>query len=256
MSFQDRQTSHVVVHDDGAVTVIPKYNGTLPTSGGTTLTDSASLRSALSDETGTGVAVFNDTPTLINPKMQDALAAFTYNFQGSILAANRTITWPALTGNDVPVLEAHTQTLTSKTLTSPSISGPTITGTVIYQGTRFSIRSIPGEVQTSSTSTTTVASYSMSDDTHCQFDAIVTFARRTAVTKAGTYKLSVGYRRTGGAGPTIVGALVTQADQETTASDTVTIDVSSNDVRVRVTAADSDGRNWSCELRVQETTDA
>ena len=33
------------------------------TGGGTTLTDSASLRSALSDETGTGVAVFDTSPT-------------------------------------------------------------------------------------------------------------------------------------------------------------------------------------------------
>jgi hypothetical protein len=35
--------------------------------GGTTLTDSASLRTALSDETGTGAAVFANTPTLVNP---------------------------------------------------------------------------------------------------------------------------------------------------------------------------------------------
>jgi hypothetical protein len=161
---------------------------------------------------------------------------------------------------------SDSQTLTNKTLTSPTIntptvtspaiSSPTITGTPIYSGTRCSIKSVVGEVQTSSVSATTVASYTMSDETHCQFDAIVTFARRTNVTKAGTYKLSVAYRRTSAGAPTIVGALVSQPEQETTAGDTVTIDVSTNDVRVRVTAADTDGRNWTCELRVQETTNA
>ncbi len=143
----------------------------------------------------------------------------------------------------------------SKILCSQTVELSQATTPAIFQGTRFRITSVIGEVQTSSTAATTVTSYAMSDDTHCQFDAIVTFASRTAVTKAGTYKLSVGYRRTAAGAPTIVGALVTQTEQETTAGDTVTIDVSSNDVRVRVTAADTDGRNWSCELRVQETLD-
>lgn len=255
--LDDPTTNGFVIHfPSGNKCVVPDFNGTLPTSGGASFSDSAGLRALLSDETGTGAAVFNDTPILATPKIIDSSGGQTYNFAVSNLAADRTITLPLLTGNDVFVFEAHTQTLTNKTLTSPSISGPTISGTVIYQGTRFSIRSIPGEVQTSSTTTATVASYTMPDERHCQFDAIVTFARRTSVTKAGTYKLSVAYRRAAGGAPTIVGALVTQPDQETTASDTVTIDVSSNDVRVRVTAADTDGRNWSCELRVQETTNA
>lgn len=45
-------------------------NGTGWTSaGGTVLTDSASLRSALSDETGTGAAVFGTSPTLVTPTL-------------------------------------------------------------------------------------------------------------------------------------------------------------------------------------------
>lgn len=43
-------------------------------SAGTTLTDSASLRSALSDETGTGSAVFANTPTLVTPVLGAATA--------------------------------------------------------------------------------------------------------------------------------------------------------------------------------------
>jgi hypothetical protein len=220
---------------------------------GRTTTDTLTNKTLTSPTINTPIV---NTPSWTTPKLSDSSGGQFYNFAVSNLAADRTVTWPLLTGNDTLVFEAHTQTLTNKTLTSPTISGPTVSGTVVYQGTRFSIRSIPGEVQTSSTSATTVASYTMTDETHCQFDAIVTFARRTNVTKAGTYKLSVAYRRTSAGAPTIVGALVTQTDQETTAGDTVTIDVSSNDVRVRVTAADTDGRNWSCELRVQETTNA
>jgi hypothetical protein len=147
-----------------------------------------------------------------------------------------------------------TQTLSAKTLSSPTIQ-QTGAHAVLFQGTRFAMKSVVGEIQTSSVSAATVVSYTMSDETHCEFDAIVTFARRTSVTKAGTYKLSVAYRRTSGGAPVIVGSLVAPTAQETEAN-TVTIDVSGNDVRVRFTAADTDGRNVSCELRVQETTAA
>ena len=109
------------------------------------------------------------------------------------------------------------------------------------------------DAATSSTSPTTLASYEMADETLVAFDVIVTCARKTNVTKGGRYKRSVVYRRTGGGAPTIVGALESGTDQETTAGDDVTIDVSGNDVRVRVTAADSDPRNWFAEFRVQET---
>lgn len=135
-------------------------------------------------------------------------------------------------------------------------TSPTFKGTITYEGTNLTISSVVGEVQTSSTSPATVAEFDMADETHCQFDAVITFARRTNVTKAGSYKLSVAYLRTSAGAPSIVGALVSQTEQETTAGDTATIDVSGNTVRVRVTAADSDPRNWSCELRVQETTAA
>lgn len=159
------------------------------------------------------------------------------------------------TGDLLPIIDVSAGNSKSSTV-AKLFESPTISGTPIYQGTRLAIKSVVGEVQTSSTSATTVASYDMTDETHAQFDAIVTFARRTNVTKAGTYKVSVAYRRTGGAAPTIVGSLVALTDQETTAGDGATIDVSGNTVRVRVTSADTDPRNWSCELRVQETTAA
>jgi hypothetical protein len=141
-----------------------------------------------------------------------------------------------------------TQTLTNKTLTSPILGG-----TPQYTSARGSVRSVVGEVQTSSTSQTTVASYAMTDETLCAFDVIVTCARRTNVTKGGRWKRSVVYRRTSAAAPAIVGTLETGTDQETTAGDDVTVDVSGSSIVVLVTAADADARNWLCELRVQET---
>jgi hypothetical protein len=165
-------------------------------------------------------------------------------FTGTPSGAN-TWTWAAVT--DQVVGRATSDNLTNKTLTSPVVAG-----TPIYQGTHASIKNVVGEVTTSSTSATTVASYAMTDETHAQFDAIITYGRKTATTKAATYKRSVAYRRTSGGAPTIVGSLVAGTDQETTSADDVTIDVSSNTVRVRVTAADSDDRYWMCDLRIQE----
>lgn len=78
MGFQDRQTSQVVVHSDGTVTTIPVYAGTLPTSGGTALTDSASLRTALSDEIGTGRLFFG-----LAPHMHPNCTAWYRNFRAS-----------------------------------------------------------------------------------------------------------------------------------------------------------------------------
>jgi hypothetical protein len=60
--------------------------------------------------------------TLTLPKINDTSANNTYIFGVSELAADRTITLPLLTGNDVFVFEAHTQTLANKTLTTPTIA--------------------------------------------------------------------------------------------------------------------------------------
>lgn len=135
-------------------------------------------------------------------------------------------------------LGAVTQTLSNKTLMSPAFAG-----TSTYATTHSEESTVYGDIQTSSTSPATVVSYTMADETLVVFDVLVGVSRRTNVTKGGRYKRSFVYRRTGGGAPTIVGAVESSTDQETTAGDDVTIDVSSNDVRVRFTAADSDGRN-------------
>jgi len=65
--------------------------------------------------------------TLTTPQLNDSATDHQYIFAVGNLVADRTVTFPVLTGNDTFVFEAHTQTLTNKTLTSPvldtSISG-------------------------------------------------------------------------------------------------------------------------------------
>jgi hypothetical protein len=71
--------------------------------------DSATLRGRLLDETGTGLAVFDTSPTLVTPVLGVATAT-------------------SINGNTIPVaadtvvLLAATQTLTNKTLTAPTIN--------------------------------------------------------------------------------------------------------------------------------------
>ncbi len=51
---------------------------------------------------------------------------FKYIINGGAIVADRTVTLPLLTGNDVLVTEAMTQTLTNKTLTSPTLTTPAL----------------------------------------------------------------------------------------------------------------------------------
>jgi len=132
---------------------------------------------------------------------------------------------------------------------------PIINGTVIYQGNRMRILSIPGEVQTTDNTVTTVVSFTMLDETLCAFDVVVTAALQTTVTDGGRWKRSVVYRRTGAGVPLIVGAIELGTDQEVSAGLDVTIDDDGVDtIRVRVTGLPATSNmNWTAELRVQET---
>jgi len=102
-------------------------------------------------------------------------------------------------------------------LTNKTLSSPIITGSVIFQGTRMRILSIPGEVQTTNDTITTVVSFTMLDETICAFDVIVTAALQTNITDGGRWKRSVVYRRTGAGIPLIVGTLESGTDQEISA---------------------------------------
>lgn len=63
---------------------------------------------------------------LTTPQINDTSADHQYIVAVSELAADRTITLPLLTGDDVITFNAHTQTLTNKTLTTPTITRPII----------------------------------------------------------------------------------------------------------------------------------
>lgn len=125
-----------------------------------------------------------------------------------------------------------------------------------HQQGRGKIIPLTGGIGTSSTTPTDITelSYDMPDECVCTFDFEITMCRDTAATKGGTYKGNVTYRRTGGGDPQLVGAAVYATEQETTAGDTVTFAVSSNAIRPQVTAADTDGRYWFGEMRVQQVT--
>jgi hypothetical protein len=66
-----------------------------------------------------------------------------YNFLTGNLAADRNITYPVLTGNDVPVFEAHSQTLTNKTIAAGSntISGIVDANISAHTSTKITITS-------------------------------------------------------------------------------------------------------------------
>lgn len=72
-------------------------------SSGTTLTDSASLASALSDETGTGLAVFNSSPTIVTPTIASFTNA-THNHSNA--AGGGTLAEAALALTDVTTANA------------------------------------------------------------------------------------------------------------------------------------------------------
>lgn len=68
---------------------------------------------------------FTAETTFTDLEINDTTGDHQYVFAVNELAADRNIELPLLTGNDVFVFEAHSQTLTNKTLTAPDINGGT-----------------------------------------------------------------------------------------------------------------------------------
>ena len=78
---------------------------------------SANLASAVTDETGSGLLVFNTSPSLISPSVRPSIISFGTILATAATSTDKTATFPNATG-DV-VLDTATQTLTNKTLTAP-----------------------------------------------------------------------------------------------------------------------------------------
>jgi hypothetical protein len=85
---------------------------------------SANLASALTNETGSGLAVFGTSPTLITPCLLGSSTGCTTFGSANAGASNFTLTFPAVT--DTVTTIGATQTLTNKTLTSPTLTTPAL----------------------------------------------------------------------------------------------------------------------------------
>lgn len=81
---------------------------------------SANLAAALTDETGTGNAVFHNSPTLTTPRINDGTGANQFIVGVPNLAANRSINLPLLTASDTFVFNDFAATLTNKTIAGAS----------------------------------------------------------------------------------------------------------------------------------------
>lgn len=80
---------------------------------------------------------FNNTNEFVDDGLviQNPANTFNYLFQSDAIVADRTLTLPLLTGNDIVVTEAHTSTLTNKTV---DLTDNTLTGTTSEFNTALS----------------------------------------------------------------------------------------------------------------------
>jgi len=108
-----------------------------------TITNKVQLNTAIAynDQSNTFANLTNQIFYGGSVKIYNAAATFTYSITSSAILADRQINLPVLTGNDVFVFEAHTQTLTNKTIVAVN---NTITDTSAalgdlfkHNGTRF-----------------------------------------------------------------------------------------------------------------------
>ena len=98
---------------------------------GTTLAVSNDLALAISDESGTGVVVFNTSPTLVTPTLGTASAtAIELGHATDTTIARASAGVVSIEGVNV-VTTTSTDTLTNKTLLTPAISGSTLKDAVI-----------------------------------------------------------------------------------------------------------------------------
>ena len=116
-AFGQTLTNKTLAAGSNTITGLVDANLNAHTSTKVTITTKGQLNSSIvyTDQANTFGAFDQLFPTS-RLKLGDSDASHAYIFAGSNLAADRTVTWPLLTGNDVPVLEAFSQTLTNKTI--------------------------------------------------------------------------------------------------------------------------------------------
>ena len=122
-----------------AATTLPKW--VTPKLDAFATTSSSELRTVLSDETGTGFAVFNDSPTLVTPTIGGAGV----NFSGS--TSGTTILKATATASGTLSLPAGTGTLiTAETVADTYVAdaGGTMSGALVVNNTITSNNTVTG----------------------------------------------------------------------------------------------------------------
>jgi len=95
-------------------------------SAGSALSVSADLAATISDESGTGVVVFNNSPTLVTPTLGTANATAIELGHATDTTISRASAG-VVNIEGVPIVTTTaTQTLTNKTLTSPTMTAPAL----------------------------------------------------------------------------------------------------------------------------------
>ncbi len=169
------------VPDDKAcrVTISNSAAFTPPTGTGFVTVTSGVLDPTAKTNTGTGFfTITGGTP--------DTAATANIRYTGGKLQTDGNIQWKngSITGDLVWAPTSSSKTITfqnatgtvvlldtADNLTNKTITSPVIAGTPVYQSTHFRIFPVVGAVSTSSTTQTVIASYTMVDESHCQFDA-------------------------------------------------------------------------------------
>lgn len=181
---------------------------------------------------------------LTTPQLNDTSADHQYVFAVSELGADRTVTWPLLTGNDTLVFEAHTQTLANKTLTSPTLGGTVTFSATSMQATgnsRAQAFSDISSVQTTDATVTSLFTWTIRDEAATKVVAEVCGDRSTGAETAA-YVRQVRIKRDGGT--VTVGTVDTPFTSEEVGTWDCTIDNSTSTGRIRVTGVAAVTIDW------------
>lgn len=117
-----------------------------------------------------------------------------------------------------------------------------IRGSVSSNDRKGNVYPLFGRATAVDATATTIATFTMADETAIQMEVTMVAIRTPSVTKAETYKRFVSYRRTGGGAPTLVGSATATHTAEVDAAADITFVVSGNDIQVKFTGVATN--NW------------